>query len=320
MRLPSSSSEPNASASPVAQSMRAALQHCLLGFELAGDAGMHLEPGRHARQRLANLLERGFRNGGGLFLVLEFDVRRMEPGPVALQPIRLVRLVGLGGLVCRLHRSLELVPHRLPVRRGHHALGCQSFGIQRARGLLGGDRAIHLRLGERRLVGLVVAVAAVADDVQHEVGGEPHAEFGRHARAEHHRLGIVAVDVQDRRLDRLRHIGAIKPGIGVRRHGGEADLVVDDHMHGAAGAVADAAGSSPASRTPGPGRRTPRRRASGSPSPNCVAACRPRCPAAHAPCRRRRGSPPPDATDWAAARCARCARRCPRRSRCRDGI
>ncbi len=200
---------------------------------------MHLEPGRHARQRQADLLQRGFRNGGRFLLPLELDVRRMEAGPVALQPIRLVRLVGLRCLVCRLHRSLELVPHRLRFRRGHNTLGRQSFGVQRARGLLGGDRAIHLRLGERRFVGFVVAVAAIADDVQHEVGREAHAEFGRHARAEHHRLGVVAVDVQDRRLDRLRHVGAIKPGIGVRRHGGEADLVVDDHMHGAAGAVAD---------------------------------------------------------------------------------
>ncbi len=240
MRLPSSSSEPNASASPVAQSMPlAAFDHCLLGFELAAIARMHVEPGRHARQRRADLLQRDFGDGGGFLLPFELDVRRMEAGPVALQPVRLVRLVGLRRLVGRLHRSLELVPHRLRFRRRHDALRRQSFGVQRARGLLAGDRAIHHRLGERRLVGLVVAVASVADDVQHDVGGEPHAEFGRHARAEHHRLGVVAVDVQDRRLDRLRHVGAIQPGIGVRRHGGEADLVVDDHMHGAAGAVAD---------------------------------------------------------------------------------
>ena len=84
-----------------------------------------------------------------------------------------------------------------------------------------------------------MAVPAIADDVQHDVGGEAHAELRRHARTEHHRFRIVAVDVQDRRLDRLGHVGAIQAGIGVRRHGGEADLVVDHHVHGAAGAVAD---------------------------------------------------------------------------------
>ena len=84
-----------------------------------------------------------------------------------------------------------------------------------------------------------MAVPAIADDVQHDVAGEAHAELGRHARAEHHRLRIIAVHVQDRRLDRLRHVGAIEAGIGVRRDSGEADLVVDDDVHGAAGAVAD---------------------------------------------------------------------------------
>ena len=115
----------------------------------------------------------------------------------------------------------------------------QFLGVERAGGLGGVDRFVHQRLGERRLIGLVVAVAAVADDVEHDVAAEFHAIFGGHARAEDHRLRIVAVDVQDRRLDRFRDVGAIEAGIGVRRDGGEADLVVDDEMDGSAGAVAD---------------------------------------------------------------------------------
>ena len=84
-----------------------------------------------------------------------------------------------------------------------------------------------------------MAVTAITDDVQHDVSGKPHAELGSHVGAEDHRLRVVAVDVQDRRLDRLRDIGAIQTGIGVRRDGSEADLVVDDDVDGAAGAVAD---------------------------------------------------------------------------------
>ena len=84
-----------------------------------------------------------------------------------------------------------------------------------------------------------MAVAAVADDVQHDVTGEAHAEFGGHAGAEHHRFRVVPVHVQDRRLDRFRHIGAIETRVGVCRHRGEADLVVDDQVDRAAGAVAD---------------------------------------------------------------------------------
>ena len=101
------------------------------------------------------------------------------------------------------------------------------------------DRLVHQRLGERRLVRFVVAVAAVADDVQHDVAAELHAVLGRHPGAEYHRLRVVAVDVQDRRLDRFRDVGAVQPGVGMRRDRGEADLVVDDQVDRPAGAVAD---------------------------------------------------------------------------------
>src|SRR5690606_41599353 len=44
--------------------------------------------------------------------------------------------------------------------------------------------------------------------------------------------------VEDRRADHLRHVGAVLGRTRVLRRGGEADLVVDDDVHGAAGAVA----------------------------------------------------------------------------------
>ena len=68
---------------------------------------------------------------------------------------------------------------------------------------------------------------------------EAQAELGAEPRREHHRLRVVAVHVQDRRLHRLGDVGAVEAGIGVRRHGGEADLVVGDDVDRAAGAVAD---------------------------------------------------------------------------------
>ena len=200
-----------------------------------------------------------------------------------------------------------------------HAFHGQPFGVQRARGLHLVDRAIHQRLGECRFVGLVMAVAAIADDVQHDVGGEAHAELGRHAGAEHHRLGIVAVHVQDRHLDRFRHIGAVEAGIGVRGNRGEADLVVHHQMHGAAGAVADElAHRQRLVHQPLAGERRVavhqdrHHRA-------CAAACRPPGPAARAPCRSPPDRPPQDATGWAVATGARCGPRYPDRSTCRDG-
>ena len=83
-----------------------------------------------------------------------------------------------------------------------------------------------------------MAAAAVADEVDDDVlverlavlEGEPgHADAG---------LGVVAVDVEDRRLDHPRHVGGVERGARRAGRGGEADLVVDDHVDRAAGAVA----------------------------------------------------------------------------------
>ena len=99
------------------------------------------------------------------------------------------------------------------------------------------DLFVHDRLGERRLVALVVPVAAVADHVDHDVLAEGLPEVERQLADVNDGLGILAVDVEDRHLDHLGDVGAI-PGrsalAGGRR---EADLVVDDDVDRAAGAI-----------------------------------------------------------------------------------
>ena len=72
------------------------------------------------------------------------------------------------------------------------------------------DLAVHQRLGESRLVALVVAEAAVAEHVDHDRLLELLAIFGRDLRGEHDRLRIVAVHVEDRRLDHLGHVRRIR--------------------------------------------------------------------------------------------------------------
>ena len=111
---------------------------------------------------------------------------------------------------------------------------------------MGADGAIHQRLGEGRLVAFVVAEAAVAEHVDHDRLVEPLPVFGGDLGAEHHRLGVVAVGVEDRRLDQLGDVGGVRRRARVARIGGEADLVVDDEMHRAAGAVAAQAGEAEA--------------------------------------------------------------------------
>ena len=100
------------------------------------------------------------------------------------------------------------------------------------------DRLVHQRLGERRLVAFVVAVAAIAEHVDDDRLLEFLPEFGRDLGGVDHRFRIVAVHVEDRRLDHLGDVGRIGRGARIARIGGEADLVVDDEMHRAAGAVA----------------------------------------------------------------------------------
>ena len=104
------------------------------------------------------------------------------------------------------------------------------------------DRLVHQRLRERRLVAFVVAVAAIAEHVDDDRLLEFLPELGRDLGGEHHRFRIVAVDVENRRLDHLGDVGRIRRRARIARIGGEADLIVDDEMHRAAGAVAAQAG------------------------------------------------------------------------------
>ena len=93
-----------------------------------------------------------------------------------------------------------------------HALGDQPRAIDLADRRMLADRLIHQRLGEARLVALIVAEAAIAPHVDDDVAVECLAELDRQLAGEGHRFGIVAVDVEDRRLDRLGDVRRIGRG------------------------------------------------------------------------------------------------------------
>ena len=123
-------------------------------------------------------------------------------------------------------------------RLGFGQAGSVEFGDAR----MGRDLAIEHRLREGRLIGLIVSVTTVADDIQHGVGAELLAEFQRDLRRENDGVGIVAVGVQDRRLGELRDLGAMTAGARFVRVGREADLIVRDDVQRAAHLVALEAG------------------------------------------------------------------------------
>ena len=130
-------------------------------------------------------------------------------------------------------------PSACGIRGGDDALRDQTLRVKLAGRRLAADGLVHDRLRRGRLVGLVVPEPAIADQVDDDVLVELHAVVEREARRKHDRFRIVAVHVQDRRFDHLRDVAAVQRRARVARVAGrEADLVVDDHVHRAAGVEA----------------------------------------------------------------------------------
>ena len=100
------------------------------------------------------------------------------------------------------------------------------------------NRFIHDRLGEHRLIAFVMPVPTVAPHIDHNVLFEPLAIFDRDTRDVHAGFRVVAIDVEDRRRDDLRHIRTVWRGSGIIGTRGKTNLVVDNKMDGAASPIA----------------------------------------------------------------------------------
>jgi len=203
-------------------------------------AGVELEPRRYVEQPQGELSQ-ALAGEAGVDRVVPFDPSERLPvhgEGVADTALHLAR----HGLAVFDGRSV-LGLHLLDLGFGDHPLVDQLVGVELPYRRVGADLAVHHGLGHGRLVRLVVAVAAVADHVDDHVLAELAAEVEREAGGEYHRLGVVAVHVEDRRLHHLGHVGAVEGGAGVERvGGGEADLVVDDDVDRAARGVAPGLG------------------------------------------------------------------------------
>ena len=165
-------------------------------------------------------------------------------GAAARLPVHLIGALQAAQDRARHHHALldgvaVFLDHALGLVAAEDAAGHQVLGVDRPRRGSGADLLVHHGLGHGGLVRLVVAQAAVADHIDDHVLAELVAEIERHAGDEDHRLGVVAIDVEDRGLNHLGHVGAIGRRAGIQRvAGGEADLVVDDDVHSPAGGVA----------------------------------------------------------------------------------
>ena len=97
------------------------------------------------------------------------------------------------------------------------------------------DLLVEDGLGQRGIVGLVVTVAAIADEVDHDIGAEGLAVADRQPGGDDGRLGVVGVDMEHRRRHGAGGIRRVARHQVLRRRRREADLVVDDDVDRAAG-------------------------------------------------------------------------------------
>ena len=96
------------------------------------------------------------------------------------------------------------------------------------------DARVQLGLGEERLVGLVVTVTAIANEVDQEVLAEACPICNRDAHRHHAGFGVIRIDMHNRHVESFRQIAGIVRAAGIDRIGSEADLVVRDDVQRAA--------------------------------------------------------------------------------------
>ena len=199
---------------------------------------VHVEPIGHRCDLLADFAQHVRLDAGIAAARIVGVGGGLQAGPAAVEPVGLVRLVALPRLVFGLEARAPVGLHLLDFAFGDDALADQLLGIDLQRRGMRTDRLVHQRLGERRLVAFVVAEAPVAPHVDDDRLLEFHPVFDRDLGGEGHRFRIVAVHVEDQRVDHLRDVGRIGRRARIARVRREADLVVDDEMDRAAGAVA----------------------------------------------------------------------------------
>ena len=118
------------------------------------------------------------------------------------------------------------------------ALGKQFSVVDFAGVWVGCDGLVQEGLGEARFVALVVAVLAVAEQVDEDVAAKKLPVLHGKAHGMHNRLYVVSVDVKHWSEHHLCHVGTVDRGAGVEVVRGESDLVVNDHVNGSARGIA----------------------------------------------------------------------------------
>ena len=111
----------------------------------------------------------------------------------------------------------------------------QLVSVDFTRGRMLFDFLIHQRLGCARLVGFVVAVTAVAHQIDEDIAFKGITEIQRQAGHESDRFRVIRVHVENRRLNHLTDVGTVRCRTRIQRvRRSEAHLVVDNDANGTA--------------------------------------------------------------------------------------
>ncbi len=100
------------------------------------------------------------------------------------------------------------------------------------------DGVVHHRLRVSRFVTFVVPPAAIGIHVDDHIAFEFATEIHGQIDDLGDRLGVFAVDMEDRYLQHLGHVGSVGARAGFVRFGGKTDLVIQNDVQRAAGLVA----------------------------------------------------------------------------------
>mmetsp|Transcript_36419 Transcript_36419/g.61372 ORF Transcript_36419/g.61372 Transcript_36419/m.61372 type:complete len:322 (+) Transcript_36419:1240-2205(+) len=164
-------------------------------------------------------------------------IGRLEAGPVAGQPVALLRLDVLALLELIRERVGDHLVQAVDLLLRHGALRQQLLAVLRVRVLVLADDFVHQGLREGRLVDLVVPKLSVAHQVDHHVALPSLAPLRGELEDVRDGLGVVAVHVEDGHVHALRHARAVlgRPRrLRVRR---ERHLIVDHNVDAAADSV-----------------------------------------------------------------------------------
>src|SRR5216684_2505778 len=207
-----------------------AVSHFGALLEELDDFGMHVEALGYANKRV-----RDFREfcgvEAGVRLVFGLETAPVVGRPVFRQLPQVRNFFDFAGFALFLFVFLTNAFDDL------HRLNADALGINAPERRMILDAVVEARLGHGGVVDFAMAVAAVADEIDHDIAAKLRAIFGRELSDAHDGVRIFAIHVKDGNGLALGEVGSEAGGMLLLGPRGEADQVVHDDVNRAADGI-----------------------------------------------------------------------------------